>query len=189
MTKEQEQVKEWMNAFRQTFYNKPTQVNSEVLRLRAKLILEEAFETITQGLGLDIYIQTPTSGDYLSITEDNVKGKEIDITFRQAKPLDLVETADGLADLHYVGYAGTGCALGIDMEPAFAEVQKSNMSKLWTKKESESRDIKSFPLVREIDSTDDRRFIVAREDGKIMKSPSYSPADIKSVIEKQSYKN
>ena len=41
---------------------------------------------------------------------------------------DMVEAADGLADLLVVVY-GTADVLGLDMEPIFNEIHRSNMSK------------------------------------------------------------
>lgn len=42
---------------------------------------------------------------------------------------DIKEIADALTDILYVTY-GAGHAFGIDLDKCFAEVQKSNMSKL-----------------------------------------------------------
>ncbi len=42
---------------------------------------------------------------------------------------DIVEIADGIADLLYVVY-GTAVECGLDMEPIFAEVHRSNMTKI-----------------------------------------------------------
>ncbi len=72
---------------------------------------------------------------------------------------DIVGVADGLADLLYVTY-GAGVTFGIDLEKVLAEVHRSNMTKLWE------------------DGTVHRR-----EDGKILKPPTYSPADIKKALE------
>ena len=73
---------------------------------------------------------------------------------------DLVETADGLADLVYVAL-GTAVACGIDLAPIFQEVHRSNMTKTPNDK---------------------------RADGKITKGPDYSPPDIKGQLAKQGYK-
>ena len=70
---------------------------------------------------------------------------------------DLPNIAKELADLLYVVY-GAAVSYGIDMEPVFLEVQRSNMSKVGGYK---------------------------REDGKWVKPPTYSPAKIKPILEKQ----
>jgi len=72
---------------------------------------------------------------------------------------DLVEIADALTDLLYVVY-GAGHSFGLDLDACFAEVHRSNLSKLG----EDGRPIK-------------------REDGKILKGPNYSPPDLKSIIE------
>ncbi len=70
---------------------------------------------------------------------------------------DLPAIAKELADLLYVVY-GTAVSLGIDMEPVFREVHRSNMSKVGGYK---------------------------REDGKWVKPPTYSPASLERIIESQ----
>jgi predicted HAD superfamily Cof-like phosphohydrolase len=70
---------------------------------------------------------------------------------------DIVEVADALADLLYVTY-GTAVSCGIDMEPVFREVHRSNMTKVGGYK---------------------------RDDGKWVKPETYSPADIATVLEAQ----
>ena len=70
---------------------------------------------------------------------------------------DLPSIAKELADLLYVVY-GTAVSLGIDMEPVFQEVHRSNMSKVGGYK---------------------------REDGKWVKPPTYSPAKLDSVLAAQ----
>ncbi len=70
----------------------------------------------------------------------------------------LPDMAKELADLLYVVY-GTAVSLGIDMEPVFKEVHRSNMSKVGGYK---------------------------REDGKWIKPPTYSPASLKTILENQS---
>ncbi len=70
---------------------------------------------------------------------------------------DLPNMAKELADLLYVVY-GTAVSLGIDIEPVFKEVHRSNMSKVGGYK---------------------------REDGKWVKPPTYSPANTLPIIEEQ----
>lgn len=71
---------------------------------------------------------------------------------------DLVEIADALGDLLYV-VLGTAVSHGIDIEPIFLEIHRSNMSKF----------------------IDGHR----REDGKWIKGPSYSPANLEPIIREQ----
>lgn len=68
---------------------------------------------------------------------------------------------------------------------AFEECHSSNLSKMWTEEEcdkmetQEMRDcITSVARMRD----DGRRFIVKRPDGKIIKSPSYSPANFSQFV-------
>jgi len=68
--------------------------------------------------------------------------------------LDAVAVAKELADLLYVVY-GTAVSCGIDMEPVFREVHRSNMSKVGGHK---------------------------RADGKWVKPPTYSPARVEPIL-------
>ena len=70
---------------------------------------------------------------------------------------NLAAVAKELADLLYVTY-GTAVSYGIDMEPVFREVHRSNLSKIGGYK---------------------------RADGKWVKPPTYSPADIESIVDEQ----
>jgi predicted HAD superfamily Cof-like phosphohydrolase len=73
---------------------------------------------------------------------------------------DIVKIADGIADLIYV-VKGTAITYGIDIEPIFNEVHKSNMSKC-------------------IDGK-----LIKDSSGKVLKPDSYSPPDIELLIEQQ----
>ncbi len=70
---------------------------------------------------------------------------------------DLASVAKELADLLYVVY-GTAVSCGIDMEPIFREVHRSNMSKVGGHK---------------------------RADGKLVKPPTYSPAVVAPLLAAQ----
>lgn len=70
---------------------------------------------------------------------------------------NLVAVAKEMADLLYVVY-GTAVSYGIDMEPVFHEVHRSNLSKVGGYK---------------------------RADGKWVKPPTYSPASLAPILEAQ----
>lgn len=71
---------------------------------------------------------------------------------------DLAGIAGELADLLYVTY-GTALTFGIDLDMAVEEIHRSNMSKL---------DAEGNPLIR--------------DDGKVIKGPSYEPPNLERVI-------
>lgn len=73
---------------------------------------------------------------------------------------NLEKIADGLADLIYV-VKGTAATYGIDLEPIFDEVHRSNMSKCTEGK------------------------LIKDSSGKVLKPDSYSPPDIKLCLEQQ----
>jgi predicted HAD superfamily Cof-like phosphohydrolase len=172
MTNEQKQVTEFMALFGQEIKTKPEMPSEEIRLLRAKLIFEEAIETI-HALGCDVHHSQ--RGVFLD--------SEIHAT--------LTDIADGLADLHYVAYCGTAAACGINMEPVFAEVHQSNMTKLWTDAEYTCYDFNiplTFELAKPLNPTNPHKrcYIARNKDGKVIKSPSYSPANIKPILDAQS---
>lgn len=77
---------------------------------------------------------------------------------------DMVEMADALVDIMYV-VLGAAISLGIDLEPIFCEVHRSNMTKVWP------------------DGS-----VKRREDGKVMKPPTYRPPDIAFELRLQGWK-
>lgn len=78
------------------------------------------------------------------------------------KRVDLVELSDGLADALYVIY-GTAIAVGIDIQPVFAEVHRSNMTK------SQPSGLIRNGRVR-----------------KLSKGPNWSPPNIQPILTGQS---
>jgi predicted HAD superfamily Cof-like phosphohydrolase len=169
MTHEQNQVNEFMRLFGYEVKKTPELPSLDIRRLRANLILEEAAETI-RALGFKIQT-TPSSIEVVECCNP-----------------DLVLIADGLADLHYVAYCGTGAACGLDMEPIFAEVHRSNMTKLWSYKEIAMR-ARENPNEQwtflETKLVGEKSIIVRNGANKTVKSPSYSPARIEAEIQRQ----
>ena len=71
---------------------------------------------------------------------------------------DLLEIADALTDILYVTY-GAGHSFGIDLDKCFAEVQRSNMSKLGENGKP-----------------------IYNEHGKVMKGPNYFKPNLKQFL-------
>ena len=84
--------------------------------------------------------------------------EELDELSSAIKDRDIVEVADALTDLLYVVY-GAGHSWGIDLDKCFAEVQRSNMSKL-------GKD--GMPIYN--------------EHGKVMKGPNYFKPNLKQFL-------
>lgn len=80
----------------------------------------------------------------------------------QTFKINKAKVGKELADLLYVTY-GSGDTMDIPMDEVYREVHRSNMSKL---------------------GADGKP--VRREDGKILKGPDYSPANIESVLKAKS---
>ncbi|MDQ6773818.1 MAG: hypothetical protein M3024_12655 [Candidatus Dormibacteraeota bacterium] len=70
---------------------------------------------------------------------------------------DLARVADALGDLLYVVY-GAGVAYGIDLEPVFAEIHRSNLTKVAP---------------------------ASHPDGKACKGEGYSAPDLVTVLDRQ----
>ena len=131
MNQEQKDLRDFHVFFSLTHKDTPTVPSEKDLRLRANLINEEAKE-FDEACAL--------------LTKDPSEE-------------NMTNAAKELADLLYVVY-GAGVTFGIDLEPVFAEVHRSNLTKVWP------------------DGTIHRR----EEDGKIIKPPTYSKADVASVL-------
>lgn len=156
MTKEQQQVREFHEAVHAATGGEPDPITPTMPSyparvLRAKLILEEALETIIKGLGVNLNIGSSSLLTATSECKD-------DLNWTELHPGNLVEIADGAADLKYV-ICGMELKCGIDGDSVFQEVHESNMTKF-------------------IDGS-------RRGDGKWVKGPSYKPANVLRVIEAQ----
>ena len=206
MTNEQKQVKDWMTAFGQETPEKPKIPSLEVRKLRAKLILEECLETI-RGLGLQSIMVDDMDGQKypIDIGLQSISFEETPQT------LNLKEIADGCEDLKVVtegtlvacglieDVTGPGCS-----DPLFDEVMRSNWTKLWTAKEigrytGEGEEFDPSGIIATdiyeaengiriycMNHKSDRPFLVKDKDGKVIKSPSYSPANLQPIIDELS---
>jgi predicted HAD superfamily Cof-like phosphohydrolase len=102
---------------------------------------------------------------------------------------DLVEVADALADIQYVlTGAVLEFGLGEKFVELFDEVQRSNMSKAC---ENQQEAISTLSHYKKKDGTEgyykelNGKWIVYRNgDDKILKSVNYSPASLKTILDK-----
>lgn len=74
---------------------------------------------------------------------------------------DIVEVADAIADLLYVVY-GAAVSYGIDIDPVFEAVHKSNMDKIWTDGE-----------------------LHYHPNGKVKKPEGWEPPNIRAILKEQ----
>lgn len=145
-----ENVKEFMGLASQDVPSVLTIPDEKTLKLRARLILEEAFELIEKGLGIEVRYVLP-NGNEVSIDAES-------FDYQWISPADPVEAMDGAVDSLWVTTTGVAAIFGLTdkLEACVAEVDRSNLSKF----------------------IDGHR----RDDGKWVKGPSYSPADLRSII-------
>lgn len=92
----------------------------------------------------------------------NLMKEENEEYFEAARNKDMIEVADALGDMLYI-LCGTILSHGMQnkISEVFDEIQRSNMSKLG---------VDGKPIYR--------------QDGKVLKGPSYFKPDIKSILEK-----
>lgn len=103
---------------------------------------------------------------------------------------DITEVADALCDLQYVlAGAVLEFGLGEKFNTLFEEVQRSNMSKACDSEEEARQTVEHY---RAKDGTEcyyrkegDKWLVYRSSDDKTIKSVNYSPADLRSIIEKE----
>jgi len=115
-TKHYDRVKEFMERAKQDCPDSVIIPSEEVRILRAKLILEEAFETV-HAMGIEVY--TEVFGDKIDPNR---------LSFGKNGEVDLIEVADGCADIKVVT-TGTLIAFGIKDVILQEEVDVSNLAK------------------------------------------------------------
>ena len=104
---------------------------------------------------------------------------------------DLIEVADALCDIQYVlSGAIHEFGLGEHFAELFAEVQRSNMSKVCPTLDIAEQTLEYYKRERDTEGYIVERngeFLVYRKsDNKVLKAVTYSPADLSSVLSKES---
>jgi predicted HAD superfamily Cof-like phosphohydrolase len=125
-TPHQLRVERMMRGFGQEVPLRPTERDEKTRVLRARLIMEEALETIVKGLRVGMLVNNYD----LEELDENVEFH----TYRG--DADLVELADGCADVSVVTI-GTLSAFGIKDAPLLREVDANNQAKIDTGKTDE----------------------------------------------------
>jgi len=177
----QQDIVTLMKQFEQEVKDSPELPDPSTRRLRARLVFEEALEFV-RACGCTVTSDTGTPViDQIAVELDP-----------NGTP-DLVEYVDGCVDQLVVTYGALNAA-GIEAHSAWDEVQRSNMSKAWPHCSVCDAVLErgSGPdLVHPGDSQAHAGSwqtilkVHKREDGKFIKAPTYSPANLKRVIEEQ----
>lgn len=147
-------IAEMMEGFGQATPPAPTVPDPKTRELRVRLIIEEALEYAAAS-GVAVRLKGSLDSDApLSFDE---------LTFQATDEPDLIEMADGLADLSVVTI-GSLVACGIADKPLLEEVDTNNLLKIAT------------------GSTDPVT-------GKFIKSPHHPPPGIREVLLRQGFKD
>lgn len=153
-------VEAFMLKAKQEVPTTPTEPSIEIRKLRAALILEEALEIISKGLGLSVWVKgcydlTEVSYCFEPKIVDVCGAEEAD-TYTTEAEFNMEETIDGCCDLMVVT-TGTLSALGVPDKPFQEEVDNNNLAKFgpghsW------------------------------RDDGKLLKPPGHKPPRITLIL-------
>ena len=111
------------------------------------------------AFGQEVKIKAGFPKDKIKQLRYDLIKEELDELAKAMREKNLKEVADALTDILYVTY-GAGHAYGIDLDKCFAEVQKSNMSKL---------DVNGKPIYN--------------EKGKVMKGPNFFEPNLNPFVE------
>lgn len=107
--------------------------------------------------------------------------EEVGETLRAIDDRNLVEVADGIAD-SIVVLVGTALEFGIDLTAVWGEVHRSNMSKFPLCSDCEGFGIDDSTLVECPNCKGRGRVILRREDGKILKPPTWTPPNVAAYL-------
>jgi predicted HAD superfamily Cof-like phosphohydrolase len=184
----QEDIATLMKQFNQQVKESPELPDPDTRLLRARLVFEEAIEFV-KGCGCTV-ARTVAA---LNGEEQTALIDSIAVVLDPSGNPDFVEYVDGCIDQLVVTYGALNAA-GVKAQPAWDEVQRSNMSKAWPHcsvcdavlergagqelvhpQDANAHNGDWNPILK----------IHKRSDGKFIKSPTYSPADIRRVIGEQ----
>ena len=187
-------IGDFQRAFKRPIHDTlQTKLSPEDRLLLGSILIEEAIETVTKGLGLKVMVNidgcdSPDSFNNLmvsSVDEDNLY-LEVD----NHANYDPIETADGLGDINVVIHFNAHW-LGMNLDRITQEINDSNMSKL---------DEKGRPIINGVTegyrdkaclaennigegwADDEEGFRADLPIGKILKGPNFRKPDIAGVL-------
>ena len=128
-----DQVTNFHLAMNMPILDRPTVPGDEHVRLRARLILEEAMETVESMFDIKGFQNDLSWLDIKQGVEKFITNSKVSV--------DLAEVADGLADLDYV-IEGSRLEFGIDGAPIAAAVHEANMKKVSGEKRADGKKLK-----------------------------------------------
>lgn len=181
----QEDIVTLMTQFEQEVKAAPELPDEATRLLRARLVFEEALEFV-RSCGCTVTIPG-ASGDETAVIDD------IHVISDPGGTPDFTEYVDGCIDQLVVTY-GALCAAGVKAQSAWDEVQRSNMSKAWPHCSACDAVLVQGPGEELLHPEDAGAHggnwhmilkVHKRDDGKFIKAPTYSPANLKRVIEEQ----
>lgn len=156
--------------------------------------MQSYFESVREfheayGLQVANKLQPIQHQDSLWLLRHNLHAEEYEEVRMAMENCDIVELADGIADLIYV-LCGTAVSYGIPLDKVFAEVQRSNMSKLVPCGDCAGRGFlycgnvpNQSNVEEECETCEGRGGIpLVRGDGKILKGPNFTPPNIAGVL-------
>lgn len=149
-----EAVRKFMELAGQGLPEKPQPPDEDTRLLRAKLIFEEAMETIERGLGVSVRVQGHLTAP----------GINVEFLLTQGREPNMEELIDGVNDILVVS-TGTALAAGIDPEKHQEAVDEANLRKF---SEGGYRS----------DGTD------GNPEGKWIKPPGWTPPNHQELLEK-----
>jgi predicted HAD superfamily Cof-like phosphohydrolase len=181
----QEDIVTLMTQFEQEVKLAPELPDASTRLLRARLVFEEALEFV-RGCGCTVTLSGSSDAGPAVIDDIRV------VPDANGSP-DFTEYVDGCIDQLVVTY-GALCAAGVKTQSAWDEVQRSNMSKAWPHCSACDAVLVRGEGDRLVHPEDGGAHggnwhtvlkVHKREDGKFIKAPTYSPANLKRVIEDQ----
>jgi predicted HAD superfamily Cof-like phosphohydrolase len=177
-----ESVEEFHNTFNHPVEEEIKEDNFELRKLRLSLIFEEMVE-LAHAMGVTEHLENlcskHTKGNHNWLYNGDEPGV-IETHYNK------IETLDALCDLQYV-LSGGILSLGYKniFDESFDRVHQSNMSKMCEEDQIEDtiEYHKSKGETQKMNPIEKNgKFIIVREDGKVMKNKYYQPVDLSQFI-------